>query len=49
MHILILFLLLELTACAPINAEFSCKKTANDSCMTIDEAYQMSEKEHIRA
>jgi len=42
-HILTLFLLAQVVACAPINTEFSCKKTATDNCMTIEDVHKMTE------
>lgn len=41
--ILISLLLTQVIACAPINTEFSCKKTATDNCMTIEEVHKMTE------
>ncbi len=41
--ILMFIILFNITACAPINTEFSCKKTATDNCMTIEEVHKMTE------
>lgn len=43
----ILFLTLSTTAllmsaCSPMNSEFSCNATANDSCMTIEQVDAMT-------
>ena len=31
-----------LTACSPVNSEFSCNKTAGDSCLTIEQVDAMT-------
>lgn len=43
-------LAIGLSACAPINTEFSCNATAGDKCMSIEEVYALSErpKKHIK-
>lgn len=33
------------SGCAPINTEFSCKATATDRCLSIEEVNAMSEAE----
>ena len=47
---LILFLMMGLLGCAPINTEFSCHATAGDKCLSIEEVYALSErpKKHIK-
>ena len=42
-HLFILLLLTQIMSCAPINTEFSCKKTATDNCMTIEDVHKMTE------
>lgn len=36
--------ILMLNACAPINTQFSCNETARDKCLSIEEAYALTEK-----
>lgn len=36
--------MLTLSACAPINTQFSCNETARDKCLSFEEAYAMTEK-----
>jgi conjugal transfer pilus assembly protein TraV len=31
-----------ISACSPINSQFSCNKTAGDSCMTIEQVDEMT-------
>ena len=38
-----LFGALTLSACAPINTDFSCNVTAGDKCMSIEEVNAMTE------
>lgn len=33
---------LLMSACSPVNSEFSCKATASDSCMTIEQVDAMT-------
>ena len=37
-----LLLCVCLTACSPVNSEFSCNKTAGDSCLTIEQVDAMT-------
>ena len=37
-----LLLCAGLTACSPVNSEFSCNKTAGDSCLTIEQVDAMT-------
>ena len=41
--ILCLTLGLALSACAPINTQFSCNETAGDKCLSIEEVNAMTE------
>ena len=36
------FIFACLTACSPVNSEFSCNKTAGDSCLTIEQVDSMT-------
>lgn len=36
--------MLTLSACAPINTQFSCNETARDKCLSIEETYAMTEQ-----
>lgn len=38
-----LMLGLMLSACAPINTQFSCNETAGDKCLSIEEVNAMTE------
>lgn len=38
-----LMLSLFLSACAPINTQFSCNETAGDKCLSIEEVNAMTE------
>lgn len=38
-----LFCALAVSACAPINTDFSCNVTAGDKCMSIEEVNAMTE------
>ncbi len=38
----VLFLCIGLSACSPVNSEFSCNKTAGDSCLTIEQVDAMT-------
>lgn len=40
--ILILLIYMGLTACGPINSNFSCNATAGDSCLTIEQVDAMT-------
>ena len=40
---LCLMLGLTLSACAPINTQFSCNETAGDHCLSIEEVNAMTE------
>lgn len=37
------FAILVLSACAPINTQFSCNETAGDKCLSIEEVHAMTE------
>lgn len=39
----ILFLVLFLSACSPINTEFSCGATARDQCLSIEQVDAMTQ------
>ena len=41
-HVCIVGILLGLVGCAPINSDFSCNKTAGDSCLTIEQVDAMT-------
>lgn len=36
--------MLVLSACAPINTQFSCNETAGDKCLSIEEMHAMTER-----
>lgn len=36
--------ILVLSACAPINTQFSCNETAGDKCLSIEEVHAMTER-----
>ena len=38
----LIFNLFLIVGCAPVNSEFSCNKTASDSCLTIEEVDAMT-------
>lgn len=40
---LVLMGLAALSACAPVNTEFSCNETAGDRCLSIEEVNAMTE------
>jgi hypothetical protein len=42
--LLIVSSIIALTACAPINTQFSCNETAGDRCLSIEEVNAMTEK-----
>lgn len=42
MKYILLIILFALSGCAPINTEFSCNKTAGDSCLTIEQVDAMT-------
>lgn len=45
---LVLMGLVTLSACAPVNTEFSCNETAGDRCLSIEEVNAMTELKEAR-
>lgn len=41
-YLLLLVLIFCLPACAPVSSDFSCNKTAGDSCLTIEQVDSMT-------
>lgn len=41
-YLLLLVLISCLPACAPVSSDFSCNKTAGDSCLTIEQVDSMT-------
>ena len=42
LSVMLTLLCAGLTACSPVNSEFSCNKTAGDSCLTIEQVDAMT-------